>query len=133
MDTLFFGLFAGACAASLWLLLAKSFPRRPALEQLGHAIALGLMFVFALTVSPRVISPLPSMGILTMLQYLVLDVDASLHGFVANAGDAVAMMHGVTDIPDSRSHWATKMTILYVQIVLADAFMVTYSSDSTAA
>ena len=53
MDTLFFGLFSGACAASLWLLLAKSFPRRPALEQLGHAIALGLMFVFALTVSRR--------------------------------------------------------------------------------
>ena len=76
---------------------------------------------------------MPSMGILTMLQYLVLDVDASLHGFVANAGDPIAMMHGVTDIPDSRSHWATKMTILYVQIVLADAFMVTYSSDSTAA
>lgn len=55
----------------------------------------------------------------------MLDIDASMDGFVASAGNLDSMMHGLTDIrPDTRSHWSTKMTILFVQILLADAFMV---------
>ncbi|KAI0686098.1 hypothetical protein C8T65DRAFT_154053 [Cerioporus squamosus] len=107
VDTLFFGLFSGACAASLWLLVGRNVtPHRSVLRRVSPAVVLGLMFMLALT-------------------YLVLDIDASLHGFVVKAGNPDAMMHGLTDIrPDRQSHWATKMTILFIQIVLADAFMV---------
>ncbi|RPD58520.1 hypothetical protein L226DRAFT_537006 [Lentinus tigrinus ALCF2SS1-7] len=103
IDTLFFGLFSGTCAASLWLLINKSAPHRPIVGRMGPAVLLSFMFVFALT-------------------YLVLDINIILHGFVYNAGNPTAIVQVVT--PESRSDWGTTMTILYIQICLADAFMV---------
>ncbi|RDX49017.1 hypothetical protein OH76DRAFT_1483506 [Lentinus brumalis] len=106
IDTLFFGLFSGACALTLWWLVTKPSPPRSVLGRIGPVVTLAIMFVLALA-------------------YLVLDIDASMDGFVASAGNLDSMMHGLTDIrPDTRSHWSTKMTILFVQILLADAFMV---------
>ncbi|RPD72838.1 hypothetical protein L226DRAFT_572933 [Lentinus tigrinus ALCF2SS1-7] len=105
VDTVLFGLFAGAYAALLWSLIThlKSGPRHHVPAKISSAVVLFLMFVIAFA-------------------YLGVDAATAVFGFVDNSGDLDLMALGLTDT--AVGHWDLEGMFLFMQIALASFFMV---------